>query len=65
VTLRTLTGKNFVVIIKEDARISESKEKIQDKEGIPPNHQQLIFKEKAIAYGMIHLATSRSISAPC
>ena len=43
VKVRTLTGKELEIDIDSNDKISRIKDKIEEKEGIPPLQQRLIF----------------------
>lgn len=49
-TLQTLTGKEIEIDIEPTDKVDRIKERVEEKEGIPPQQQRLIFSGKQMYF---------------
>ena len=50
IKVKTLTGKEIEIDIEPTDRVERIKERVEEKEGIPPPQQRLIFSGKQVSY---------------
>ena len=50
IKVKTLTGKEIEIDIEPNDKVERIKERVEEKEGIPPPQQRLIFSGKQVAH---------------
>ena len=56
IKVKTLTGKEIEIDIEPNDKVERIKERVEEKEGIPPPQQRLIFSGKQVSLTLISLS---------
>ena len=63
--VKTLSGKTITLEVEPNDYIDEIKAKIQEKEGVPPDKQRLIFAETSLRRGKLSAIIIYKRNPPC
>ncbi|KAI2570674.1 NEDD8-MDP1 readthrough [Homo sapiens] len=55
IKVKTLTGKEIEIDIEPTDKVERIKERVEEKEGIPPQQQRLIYSGKQILHSLAFL----------
>jgi hypothetical protein len=62
IKVKTLTGKEIEIDIEPNDKVERIKERVEEKEGIPPPQQRLIFSGKQVTTLLKSFTTTKTFS---